>query len=120
MGLAGKNDLDRPVGVGDQALESLEVGEHERCPLVGGEATGEAESEPIVGEHGFDLAQFLGRDPVAGDLTPQASPGEGGEDFLALVVVFPDVGQGQLGQMLGRIGILEQVGGPVLSEFLGQ
>ena len=47
VGLAGEDELDRPVGVVDEAGEPVHVGEEERGPLVGGEAAGEADRQDL-------------------------------------------------------------------------
>ena len=47
MGLAGEDDLHRPLGVVDQPVQAVEVLEQQVGPLVGGEAAGEAQGQRL-------------------------------------------------------------------------
>jgi hypothetical protein len=45
VGLAGEEDLYRPVRIVQQGLQPVRLGEQERGPLVGSKAPGEADGE---------------------------------------------------------------------------
>ncbi len=59
MSLAGEDDLDRTIGVGEDRLEPRYVVEEQRRPLVGGEAAGKADGEPLGMHHVLDRAQVV-------------------------------------------------------------
>src|SRR5271165_4417996 len=76
--LAGKDDLQRTLVVGEHAPQAIEVAEDERGPLVGGKAAGESDSEGIWVQHlcrSFNLR--LGRAPEYSLVTDMpARPGD--------------------------------------------
>ena len=91
MGLAGEDELDRPVRVVDQAGEPVDVGEDQRRPLVGGEAAGEADRQDLGIERLLELRERRRRLAVAGELGQQALPGEDGELALLVQVRLPEL-----------------------------
>ena len=89
MGLAGKDDLDRPLGIVEQPIQPLEVGHDQVGPLVGGKAPGKADRqdvriEQVAGglDHGVALA-------AAAALPADAAADERQQQVLERVVHFP-------------------------------
>ena len=74
MGLAGDDDLDRPVGIGQQLLQPVRVAQHQGQPLVGRHPAGEAEGDDVRAEHAGD--------PVAGEPAVGAALGQPGPGHL--------------------------------------
>ena len=76
MGLAGEDDLDRPLRVPQQARQPLDVGEQQARALVGREAPGEADRQDLGIERLLELLEHDRRLAVAGELAAAAGPGE--------------------------------------------
>ena len=96
MGLAGEQELDGTLGVVHDLVQTVEVAEQERSPLVGGETPGEADGEDIVPEGVQDGHQF-GRRIVVGDaLVLQTRADEGDQLLLQVALDLPDLLVGNL------------------------
>ncbi len=74
VGLARDDDLDRVRGVQQQLPQPVAVAQHQREPLVGGDAPGEADGEDVGVEDAVDPAQFGGA---------RAAPAPGGVEAAA-------------------------------------
>ena len=76
MGLAGEDNLHRPVFVVDDGGQAVEVAEQERAALIGGEAAGEAEGKGFGIEDLVGAGDFAGRGAAALELGAEPLPGE--------------------------------------------
>ena len=61
MGLSGEDELYRTVGVVDDGVEPVQVGEEQGRALIGREATGEADRQHVVAERLLDGHDLAGR-----------------------------------------------------------
>ena len=115
MGLAGVDDLHRPLGVVDQPVEAVEILEQQVGPLVGGEAAGEAEGERVGNER---LALRPGETqplPAVG----QAAAGEGEQPRLEHLVDLPELGVAHAVDARPEVGVgdaVEPAGAQVLEQ----
>ena len=91
VGLAGEDDLDRPVGVPEQPGQPVDVGEQQAGPLVGREPAGEADRHDRRVERVVELGQDRRRLAVAGELAAQPAAGEDRQLALLAEVRLPQV-----------------------------
>ena len=76
MGLAGENDLNRPVGITEDTCQALRVAQEQRRPLVGDESPDEADCErPGVQETGGGCEELFSG-ASAGELLSLVVTGE--------------------------------------------
>ena len=114
MGLAGKDDLHRPVGVRDDGLESIHVVQQQRGALVEREAAREPNREHVAVQGGGCLRQLMRRRSAMLSLRSQAAANVGHQTLAALGMYPPKLVVGNGGQAsidALRIGAL----GPVSS-----
>ncbi len=71
MSLAGKDDLDRPLRVGEDRPNAMRIAEEEPCSLVGGETPGEDQCQPFRVELLVEPAQPRRALSVTGELLAQ-------------------------------------------------
>ena len=76
VGLAGKEELHRTLGVVDHGGEPLDVGEQQVGALVGGKAAGEADGQRVGREHFAEPLQILRRLAAAFGLLARAAAHE--------------------------------------------
>ena len=89
MGLAGEDDLERPIRVVDQLGQAVDVREDHAAPLVGREPPGEADREGIGVQHVLELIEGSWRLAMAGELDAETATRE-----------------------VGQLALLAEVGGP--------
>ena len=90
MGLAGKDDLNRPVRVGEQGVEPVDFREEQSRPLVGGESTGKADGQNIRIEHATGRFHRLVALAAPAALPRQASPHELQQEVFQGVMRLPE------------------------------
>ena len=89
MGLAGKQELHRALGIVDHRGQALDVGEDQVGALVGGEAAREADGQRIGREHLVETVEDFLRLAAAGGLFVRAVPGEVEQLGLEAEMRFP-------------------------------
>src|SRR5690606_12943109 len=92
--LAGEDDLDRPLGAADQRDEPVDVTQQQRRPLVGCEATGEADGQNLGIDHLVGELNLGVRCTALLYLRPQGGTSEQ-HQRLTVALVYPP-------QLLGR------------------
>ena len=71
VGLAGEDDLDRAIGIGQHRGQPVDVAEQEPGPLVGREPAREADRQDVGIEGALELGQDRRRLAVPGELAAQ-------------------------------------------------
>ena len=72
--LAGEHELHGPLRVEQQPLEPLRVAQHQRQPLVGRQAAGEADRQRVRVEHAVDQRELAVADPARRPRRAQPPP----------------------------------------------
>ena len=105
MGLAGEDDLDRPLRIVEHLVQPLEVGQDQVGPLVRGEAAGEADRQHVgieqVAGH-FDRLVALA---AAAALPAHAAADELQQQVLQAVVRLPQLAGIDLVDLLPHVGL---------------
>ena len=96
MGLAGEDDLHRPVLVVEDRRQPVEVAEDQRAALVGGEAAGEADGQRLGIEHLVGAGDLGRRGAAALELLLEPAAGEGHQPLAAAFVRPPQLGVGDV------------------------
>ena len=96
MGLAGEDELHRPILVVDEGGEAVEVAEDQRAALVGGEAAGEADGQGVGIEHLVGAGDLGRRGAAVLELLLEPHAGEGDQPFAAAFVRSPQLGVGDV------------------------
>ena len=115
MGLARVDDLDRPIGIGDQGVQPVEVLKHEVGPLVGGEPPSEADREDVRIEHRLRHLDCLVALTAAAALPRETAADELEQQVLEGVVRLPELARVALVDLLPDVG-LAHAAEPVVRE----
>ncbi len=89
MGLAREQDLDRPLGIVQDAREPFGIGKEQQGSFVGGESPCESDGQHLGVQHVVGLADLLRRAAVAGKLLSQARARRGYQSFAPTLVGAP-------------------------------
>ena len=109
-------NLDGPLGIVDDATETVNVAENERGAFVGGETAGKAEGECVGVEHACELRHLHGAFTQACMLLDQAATRVRDECLFALQVDAPEFLVGYFSDIVPHGGFVNVVF-PIIAEI---
>ena len=115
VGLAGDDELHRPLGVVQQRLEPLGVAEHEGEALVGRHASGEADGQHVRVEDRLGPAQLGLRGAAVAPAVAQPASGLGHEVGAQLALGRPHLAAGDGADLVPLLGDVEVAAAEVLA-----
>ena len=105
MGLASKNNLNRPIGIADHRKQAVDIAQHEVGPLVGCKAAGKSDREDVWVEHRARCLNSLIALAAPSALPAHSPANKLQEKVFECVVGFPQFAWIDLVNLLPDVGL---------------